>query len=55
MLERLRAWLHDESGSETVEYVLITLCLLGPTALAFWDLHTSVLALMLKILQQLQP
>jgi hypothetical protein len=47
-------FLRDEGGAETVEYVLVTLALLVPTAFVFKDLYYKVLLLMQHMLTLLQ-
>jgi Flp pilus assembly pilin Flp len=55
MIDKLRAFLSDESGAETVEVVLITLVLLTPAVFLFKELYAKVMLLMVSILRQLQP
>lgn len=55
MVRKLRAFLLDEGGAETIEYVLVTLAILAPAALIFREMYAKVLLLMVRILRQLQP
>ena len=54
-MKRLWTFLRDESGAEAVEYVLVTLALLVPTAFVFKDIYARVLLLMQTMLRRLQP